>query len=614
MRKPNEKLFGTVSRTMQELRAPRVFSCRFEASHLRADSALLFRSELENVIDQQFCLILIIALERSGRRAGKNPVAVFSFEEAGRHGSARGDGLRVNDPALHPIGLQAAASLQEIRCGGEAIVGWIASGVTLQARGCGAAEEAARHLGFFRAENGNLFRNVREGLARKSLEKAHQFAKFVFGDIVRGHADLEVRALTVAVVVFVVQGRVFQVAPHPFGVDARALGEELGRKLLLCILVASHSHKRRLLAGDELVAAHAVIFLDYPPALLNVAAIIQRAVLIAGGKRIFLAAQKESSKAANLLLGEVQVRHAEFFGFGFFLALVPDVGFGEFVLEETLLVVPGVFGRAFGQTRFVICISDRFAAAALGDIGEQSEIQALDWFAAFDGQLGADAAFFLEAGDFMASGAAEVTNPLLAFIFQIWIVLEGGIGVGGRLLLFQSDEIAGDVFGVLRSEAEAGHHGHVLDLELMAVVGAAAVVEVENVGQALLFVVFGADVFLFVGAVGTGAFAGVVDPTNQVVVVVLFTDASEICGKSSALQLVAFADGVAGEAAARFEQLFSVSGVAGLVLGQLIGERRLPDEGGDGFDLFVVEAEIRHFGGGAEVARFLQPNRDPILI
>ncbi len=98
------------------------------------------------------------------------------------------------------------------------------------------------------------------------------------------------------------------------------------------------------------MAAHAVVFLDDPPAFLNVAAVIQRAVLIAGGKRVFLAAQEERGERANLFLGEVQIGHAQLFGFGLFLALVPDIGFGKFVLKETFLVVPRQFGWALGET------------------------------------------------------------------------------------------------------------------------------------------------------------------------------------------------------------------------------------------------------------------------
>ena len=87
----------------------------------------------------------------------------------------------------------------------------------------------------------------------------------------------------------------------------------------------------------------------------------------------------------------------------------------------------------------------------------------------------------------------------------------------------------------------------------MAIVRTAAVVQVKNVGQALLFVVLGTDVLLLIGAIRTSAFASVVNPAHEVVVVVLLTDASEICGKSATLKLVAFADGVTRETAARLE-------------------------------------------------------------
>ena len=53
---------------------------------------------------------------------------------------------------------------------------------------------------------------------------------------------------------------------------------------------------------------------------------------------------------------------------------------------------------------------------------------------------------------------------------------------------------------------------------------------------------------------------------------------------------------------------------AWFVLGQGIGECRLPQVGRDGVDLVVVQAEIRHLCGGAEVAGLLQPHRNPIGI
>src|SRR6185312_4696775 len=96
---------------------------------------------------------------------------------------------------------------------------------------------------------------------------------------------------------------------------------------------------------------------------------------------------------------------------------------------------PRPLGGAFGQARQVFGIGDRFGvfAAALRHIGEERKIQTLDGLAAFIRQLGADAAFILEARNFMASGAAVVSNPRLALFLQRGIVHVGSLGVGGRL-------------------------------------------------------------------------------------------------------------------------------------------------------------------------------------
>src|SRR5437773_3643863 len=153
---------GAAATVAGRFRAGRTTERSTGTAHGSANATLLFRRELQNVVDQKLRVILIIALERSGRRSGENPVAIVTLEEARRHGGARSDGLRVEHPTFHPIGLQAAAGLEEIGSGGEAIVSRLAGGVAFQARRGGAAEEAARQSGFFRGEDGNLFRNIRE--------------------------------------------------------------------------------------------------------------------------------------------------------------------------------------------------------------------------------------------------------------------------------------------------------------------------------------------------------------------------------------------------------------------------------------------------------------------
>src|SRR5271155_921963 len=153
---------------------------RSRVSHGCADPPLLFPRELEDIFDQELRVILVVALERSRRRARENPVIIFALEQAGRHGRARADRLRVDNPALDPVGFQAASGLQEVGRSRGAVVRWIAGGVALQARRGGAAEEAARQGGFLGCQNWRLFRNVWERLARESLEEAHQLAQLVF--------------------------------------------------------------------------------------------------------------------------------------------------------------------------------------------------------------------------------------------------------------------------------------------------------------------------------------------------------------------------------------------------------------------------------------------------
>src|SRR2546427_737977 len=146
MLKPNENLFRrTAAGIARGFRAGRrAAGCGTGTAHGGTYSALLFRRELQDVVDQQFCLILVIAFERWRSRTGEDPVAVFAFEQTRRHGSARADGLRVDDPAFHPVRLQAAAGLKEVRGVGKGSGGRAAGAVTFRPGRDGAAQEPAR--------------------------------------------------------------------------------------------------------------------------------------------------------------------------------------------------------------------------------------------------------------------------------------------------------------------------------------------------------------------------------------------------------------------------------------------------------------------------------------
>src|SRR4029077_21235274 len=125
----------------------------------------------------------------------------------------------------------------------------------------------------------------------------------------------------------------------------------------------------------ELVAAHAVVLLDHPPAFLNIAPRIPWLVLITRGQGTLLAAQQERGQVLNLQFREMQVRHAEDFCLRLDLALVVDIWFGELVLEESLAVVPWICGPSLRQTCQVFGIGDGFGmlSAALRNFREQSE-------------------------------------------------------------------------------------------------------------------------------------------------------------------------------------------------------------------------------------------------
>src|SRR5208282_6428148 len=132
----------------------------------------------------------------------------------------------------------------------------------------------------------------------------------------------------------------------------------------------------------------------------------------------------------------------------------------------------------------------------------------------------------------------------------------------------------------------------------MFAVGGAGVVQVKDEGLAEFRVVLRGQVRPSDRIVGAGALAGAVDPADQVIVVFLFADTGKIGGKLRAVRLVPFPDGMAAEAAARFAgglALYRVAG--GLMVGSGAGQRVMPDESGDGFDLAGLEAELGHLGG-----------------
>ncbi len=200
--------------------------------------------------------------------------------------------------------------------------------------------------------------------------------------------------------------------------------------------------------------------------------------------------------------------------------------------------------------------------------------------------------------------------PLAAHL-RIVHVIGGGVGSVGVLL---GDQEAGDVARICVGKAQAGHDGGLLDEKFVAVVGAARVIEIEDVREIVFRVIFRAEILFLVGAVGARALARIVDPADQIIVIFFFADAAEVRCERTADGVRAFADSVAGEAAAFIEQVLAVCGISGrLFFERGTGERILPDECGDGLDFVLRHAELRHFCGRAEFGGVADPVRNPFL-
>src|ERR1700680_1672749 len=130
----------------------------------------------------------------------------------------------------------------------------------------------------------------------------------------------------------------------------------------------------------------------------------------------------------------------------------------------------------------------------------------------------------------------------------------------------------------------------------------------------MLGVVLRAQVALLIRAIRARPLTGIMHPANDVIVVFLFANAAQVCGKCAANKVRALAGGMARQTPARFEQNLAVRCVAGLLLLQRRpGEAGLPDKGGNGLNLGRAEAKLRHLGGRAELVRMADPIGNPFL-
>ena len=92
-----------------------------------------------------------------------------------------------------------------------------------------------------------------------------------------------------------------------------------------------------------------------------------------------------------------------------------------------------------------------------------------------------DPLLFLEALDLVAARAAVEANEKLSASFEFGIIQVGGRGIGGPIAA-ESHQVAGNIPRLLEGEPQARHGRHLLDDELVTVVGAPAVLEIEDEG------------------------------------------------------------------------------------------------------------------------------------
>src|SRR5258706_6426851 len=125
---------------------------------------------------------------------------------------------------------------------------------------------------------------------------------------------------------------------------------------------------------------------------------------------------------------------------------------------------------------------------------------------------------------------------------------------------------------------------------------------------------------MFFRTIGRPALARVIDPTHDVIIIVLLADLGQVRGKRATHLGVLFTDRVTGETATRLKQSLAVILVSLLLRGNFAIETVLPKVRRYGFQvlrsLFAVFSETPeggHLRTRTKSLRVLQPNRNPFL-
>src|SRR5437879_794180 len=214
------------------------------------------------------------------------------------------------------------------------------------------------------------------------------------------------------------------------------------------------------------MTTHAVIFLDYPPAVLNILATpVLWVIEQRGGYVCSLsteAAQEKRGQSRPPLLSQIRLGHTELvFALQILrLARIVDLRLGQLVFEEATMVVPLFL--------FVLRMKLQRVASIFGILSQQSKIETLKRRGAFSRQFFTDALLFFESLDFMTAGATVLLDLSLPVFSQFRIVHEGNV-LRSRLGR-QREQIGRDVPGVWLGKPQVWHYRHILHLKLSAIV------------------------------------------------------------------------------------------------------------------------------------------------
>ena len=135
--------------------------------------------------------------------------------------------------------------------------------------------------------------------------------------------------------------------------------------------------------------------------------------------------------------------------------------------------------------------------------------------------------------------------------------------------------------------------------------------EIKNVRQVVFLVVVSGQVALLERTIRRRALARVMNPSYQVIVIRLFTHASQVGAEPPAHSARALAHGVTAHAAPRLKTLLALGRIAGSLRRCFCVQRTLQDEGGDRAHLIVGQPEARHPCSGTEGVGVLDPDRNP---